>query len=538
MYVFLTFAPIQGFIEKSRKLRDLYGASLILSYLSHALIEAAQKKGAIVISPGLPKIAQGMPNRILLQGNFSEEDAHQALVESWRKMLDHCRQLLVQQIKEFHRIKQQADFDYTWEREWDKWKTSTWELFWAEGETPKDAKQQLEQRKLARQWKAINWIGDSSSLSGSDAIAYPRLEAPDINLTRGFPQSETHYIEVFYDTLAEMFDNHQSQWKTETENSEIEGKFIDANERLSIPELVKRLVTHSEYANRIGIPHPKKFKDIVRKTPEKLYWTGWFMGDGDRMGDLLQKSLELGGDEGIGEFSRLVRQWGTDLYGLIPRELGRTIYAGGDDFFGIFYRGQAEQISGNSVLEQLKALHKSWQGLAATLTPLVQENATLSLGLVWVGGSVPQRDVLQHCRDTQERSKKRGRDRITLRVVFNNGQFVEWTSPWEYLPILTAYQDLDGGSNWSHVYRDLAQLKARYALGFGVNDLESLDSITILDFKEGALEFLDIYFSGWKEKINKNRHKLFEYASPEAQKNCELIHWIDNLIQVGWHLLS
>ena len=39
IYTAISFAPVQGFIEKSRKLRDLYGASLILSYLSQSLIK-------------------------------------------------------------------------------------------------------------------------------------------------------------------------------------------------------------------------------------------------------------------------------------------------------------------------------------------------------------------------------------------------------------------------------------------------------------------------------------------------------------------
>ncbi|MFN7715048.1 MAG: type III-B CRISPR-associated protein Cas10/Cmr2, partial [Pseudanabaenaceae cyanobacterium] len=38
-YTVITFAPVQGFIEKSRKLRDLYGASQILSYLSYCLVK-------------------------------------------------------------------------------------------------------------------------------------------------------------------------------------------------------------------------------------------------------------------------------------------------------------------------------------------------------------------------------------------------------------------------------------------------------------------------------------------------------------------
>ena len=55
IYTAISFAPVQGFIEKSRKLRDLYGASLILSYLSQKIVEKAKKhlgEGS-VISPGL-----------------------------------------------------------------------------------------------------------------------------------------------------------------------------------------------------------------------------------------------------------------------------------------------------------------------------------------------------------------------------------------------------------------------------------------------------------------------------------------------------
>ncbi|MBW4442550.1 MAG: hypothetical protein KME10_15220 [Plectolyngbya sp. WJT66-NPBG17] len=40
IYTAITFAPVQGFIEKSRKLRDLYGSSFILSYLANALCKA------------------------------------------------------------------------------------------------------------------------------------------------------------------------------------------------------------------------------------------------------------------------------------------------------------------------------------------------------------------------------------------------------------------------------------------------------------------------------------------------------------------
>ena len=52
VYTAVTFAPVQGFIEKSRKLRDLYGASVLLSYMSKKIIDAVCEMELDVISPG------------------------------------------------------------------------------------------------------------------------------------------------------------------------------------------------------------------------------------------------------------------------------------------------------------------------------------------------------------------------------------------------------------------------------------------------------------------------------------------------------
>jgi CRISPR-associated protein Cmr2 len=41
IHTLITFAPVQGFISSSRKLRDLYGSSLLLSYLARAVITDA-----------------------------------------------------------------------------------------------------------------------------------------------------------------------------------------------------------------------------------------------------------------------------------------------------------------------------------------------------------------------------------------------------------------------------------------------------------------------------------------------------------------
>ena len=39
----------------------------------------------------------------------------------------------------------------------------------------------------------INWVGESSSLTGTDAIAFPRLGAKDINPNGGMDKGEKEY---------------------------------------------------------------------------------------------------------------------------------------------------------------------------------------------------------------------------------------------------------------------------------------------------------------------------------------------------------
>jgi CRISPR-associated protein Cmr2 len=160
------------------------------------------------------------------------------------------------------------------------------------------------------------------------------------------------------------------------------------------------------------------------------------------------------------------------------------------------------------------------------------------VGFVWVAGSVPQRDVLQHCREAEKVAKSLGRDRVTIRVVFNSGQYVQWTCPWDYLGIFTKYKDRDKQSNWSHIYQDLAHLESRR-----VFDIESANEAYIV--KQTALEFFDLYFPGEGQKlINDTRNELakklvgFSDDSSALEKSKAIVDWITDLVKVGWHLCS
>ena len=91
-YTAVTFAPVQSFIRASRKLRDLYGSSLLLSHLARAIAEDAQKRELTVISPASIDSSRGVPNVLVIEGDYRKGHAREALLASWRHVLETCRQ--------------------------------------------------------------------------------------------------------------------------------------------------------------------------------------------------------------------------------------------------------------------------------------------------------------------------------------------------------------------------------------------------------------------------------------------------------------
>ena len=506
-YTVITFAPVQGFIERSRKLRDLFGASLILSYLSHNLTQLAQQHHLAVISPGSPDLTKGMPNRILIEGDLPPAEIRDTLLAAWRRICRHSRNWIEGEIQR----------TYCWDRDWQMWESHAWEVFWGKGDTVSAAMDDLENRKLGRDWTAANWIGESSSLSGTDAIAWYRLGSGSRNPKYLRYSDEKPQIERFYQQLSARLEGKAI-------DTAPEGKFLDTSERLSIPELVKRVITRRDLASQLNMPKlEENFSDLVRKPdPDRQtpgQWTGWFMGDGDKVGDHLKNLAQAdSGAQAIQQFSQAMRDWGKKFETDFPPDLGRVIYAGGDDFLGVIYNKTAQPSS-----DPLKRKAVDWLQTLPDLWCQHQQPIHLSVGFVWAAHGVPQRDILQHCREAEGRAKQLGRNRITLRVVFNSGQYVQWTCPWDWLSILQNYRDREGGKNWGHIYNDLAQLKARHAI-------EPKSPKPNPDYQL-ALALMQIYFNQDSKELLNRREHLTGDTAPNA-----LLNWIDDLITVGWYL--
>ncbi|MBW4582853.1 MAG: hypothetical protein KME42_25070 [Tildeniella nuda ZEHNDER 1965/U140] len=580
----ITFAPVQGFIEKSRKLRDLYGSSFILSYLANAVCQAARKhlnptnepiKPAIlgypVISPALISQTQGTPNQLVIAGEFPEQAAKDAFNDAWKVIMQTCQGWIEQEVK----TSDGKQFDYCWRRDWSLWTRHAWEFFWATGTTIAEARQHLNEVKRSRAWIGINWTGESSSLSGADTIAYPGMSRK-VNPKHRNHRAEETEIQAFYHCLSER----------------VQEAMITPREQLSIPELVKRLVTVAEITDRLpAIEPPGSFRALNRwqdddlpegMEPEEVdrqeakRWTGWFQGDGDQAGTYLQ-TLDA---EGLNRFSQNMRKWGKKLKNALPKPSktrrtldrdGRIVYAGGDDFLGVLFRNPPDEpLTPKDCLEQFFYRFKSdtWNSHG--------EPINVSVGFVWAAPNVPQREVLQHCREAEQSAKSRGRDRLALRILFNSGTHLEWVCPWRFLPVLQDYRDRGREQNWTHVYNDVAVLDARHA--FEGNQAEVAIGLLRVYFKpknnpdngywkdDDQEQFyhlmnaatLDFNQDGWWNLYegddrfdshgNRTLTGILGNRQPYLKDNTteldepKVIHalndWIINLAKVGFHLCS
>lgn len=449
----VTFAPVQGFISSSRKLRDLYGSSLLLSVLAKAIVDDAQKRDFEVLSPALVNTARGTPNLLVICGAYKKGHGREALQRAWGQILDTTRQWIEGALPQF---------DYShWEPTWKHWHTHAWEYFHAQGTSITQARQRLALAKQERDWSGINWTGESSTLAGSDAIARP-LMGRVIDPRKVSEAEEKAEAEAFIAALRAL--------------PPLGEPFAGEREQPSLMELVKRLVTYPVVAKlafsdeRLINVLPKRFDAIAESSA-----VAWFMADGDEVGKYLEKHAK--GDPeaeaaALKSFSDAMRRWAEGLYNRVPQltsEKGTVVYAGGDDLLGALHDRPAPE--GSAVAEPLGAKDlMAWLNQFPDLWKEHKQDITVSMGLVYTGGKVPQREALQQVRLAEASAKAHGRNRFALRLLFSGGQAIEWVCPWSELPrVLAGYRDREelvgDEAHWGHLSADVATLKARRALG-------------------------------------------------------------------------
>lgn len=487
----LTFAPVQSFIRSSRKLRDLYGSSMLLSHIAHAICTDAAKvfkESDVVISPAGVEISQGVPNSLVIRGHYTEAQARAALLKTWTHVLSTCREWLESkiQVEAFDPI---PDGWKGWEEGWgDSWKAAanhSWEVFLGHGGTIQAAREALQIKKQQRDWSVPNWTGESSTLSSAEAVVRPTMARviPPWKLDAGMAAKEASAM------LSQL-------------RAELGDAFANLNEEISLLELVKRLITYRSILKKsFELDQPlddEMVKALLRRflslstqqdeegqeKPESIIW---FMADGDEIGSHLScMARREGEEEALRSFSNSMRSWAASLYGAVPKCLGEAgannkpkatvVYAGGDDLLGALH--ESEPGAGDLTTTDLWSWLLRFPSLWAEAN---QPELTMSMGVVWADATVPQREALQHAREAEASAKSRGRDRFALRLLYASGNHLEWSCPWCWLsPILHSYCDRHGRTldaamdgkppKWRHLAEDLVWLQERQAITADVAD--------------------------------------------------------------------
>lgn len=452
-YTVVTFAPVQSFIRASRKLRDLYGSSLLLSHLARALADDAAARGLTVLSPASVDSSRGVPNVLVVTGEYRKGHARDALLASWRQVLNACRSWLEQAMPET---------TFVWDSSWKACGQHSWELFHGQGATIQAAREALAVSKQQRDWSVPNWTGESSTLSSADAVVRPRM-GEVIDPRQVDPQAAQRETRQFQAVLRQK----------------LGVAFAGEKEELSLPELVKRLVTYPAIMRRgLATTHdpnpdlklltPERFQKLSGSQEDRPESIIWFMADGDAIGNHLESlAASLGEAEALQSFSACMRTWAAGLYQQVPAVMNNkalVVYAGGDDVFGALHEMEpgAGDLGPDDLWRWLSEFPRLWKGCG-------QENLTVSMGLVWADSQVPQREALQHARDAEASAKSRGRNRFALRLLYASGNHLEWSCPWSWLGLIVShYRDREGRSgeraNWRHLADDLTWLRSRQAI--------------------------------------------------------------------------
>ena len=482
-YTAVTFAPVQSFIRASRKLRDLYGSSLLLSHLARALADDATSRDLTVISPASVDSSRGVPNVLVIEGDYRKGYAREAFLGSWKQVLEGCRMWLEREIH--------PEQGYDWASSWKACASHSWELFHAQGASIEKAREALLINKRQRDWSMPNWTGESSTLSSAEAVVWPGMGA--VRDPRDLSPSE---IQAKARSYIDLLRKHVKLGEA----------FAGENEEISLTELVKRLITFravidtalvnpNDSKQEIQQLIPPRFEKASTRAKEaaKPESVVWFMADGDDVSEHLRSLKDKIRDtslappsadfdaeaeaKALNSFSASMRFWAADLYSSIPTdfpEKATVVYAGGDDLLGALH--ESEPGDGDLIRDDLwkwlKTFPEIWKRCG-------QEGLTISMGLVWADANVPQREALQHVRDAEASAKARGKNRFALRLLYASGNHLEWTCPWQWLdPILSHYTDREGRSlnslnnrsrdsrppSWRHLAEDLQWLQSRQAI--------------------------------------------------------------------------
>lgn len=401
----MSISPVQGFIQDSRRTRDLWGSSYLLAFLAAHAAKGVREAGGRITRPSVDEDPlfrwvmghrEGDPPRMgSLPNHFSAEvdegranDAARAGVASimgaWNTVCDAVWRCFVEPCASLGAGTQEI---------WLRQTRAFWEVTWVVG-SPASAGTlpPLARRKLWRSHRLPDEPGDK-------CIVMPVLQELSGHIAaRGGRAAQDGFWTELRSRMRELN--------------------VRDNERLSSIALVKRMFpeTGDQALGWRVSPRWPSTLDLAG-TGQSFYAV--IAADGDRLGRLMH---EVGG-EGV---SRALARFTKQVGAIIEEHEGVPVYAGGDDVLALLPVSSALPCAQAMETLYRKAFAaESWDdGLA--------RNATLSAGVAYAHAKMPLRGVIGEAHRLLDDVAKdgNGRDSLAVAVLKPGGRHSQWVTAW------------------------------------------------------------------------------------------------------------
>lgn len=409
----ISIGPVQGFVAQSRRTRDLWSSSYLLSFLVAHAMHGARSAGGRVVQPtvdddplyqwasgwregDVPQLGS-LPNHFVVEVEGTPSDVARAAQEdlnaAWSGVCDAVWDAYVKPIAE----KGNGTEDI-----WQRQVNGFWEFVWTAGAS-KGRGGLLARRKHWRSHLASDEAGDKCTL------------VHDLQELSGYVRAQGRAGRERQDAF----------WRQMRRDGRLSPLDLRDNERLSAIGLVKRLfplVSRQAIGWEVDQSHwPSTLKMAARDDSERdeenpseplPAFYALLLADGDRLGRLVG---ELGGDT----VGKALSRFTADVPEIVGNCGGETVYAGGDDVLAM--------LPVEGALDCARELANSYRAAFAGET-----GATLSAAVVFAQARVPLRTVIEESHRLLDdiAKEKNGRNSLALEVLKGSGRHCQWASSW------------------------------------------------------------------------------------------------------------
>ncbi|MGO9113612.1 MAG: type III-B CRISPR-associated protein Cas10/Cmr2 [Thermoguttaceae bacterium] len=489
--LYLTIGPVQPFVEASRRTRDLWASSFLLSHLAANAIEAAEQAGAKIVLPYRERLGAqrrsdsehgGVPNRFVAEGGDLEraaKAAETAFRDTWRRIAGAVYEKFVAGI-----TGRGEHTDTIWNRQLDHF----WDIGWVIAEfdalplrknwrtTPATVEpgdhctvmgdwqelsgfvRSVQRRKQDEFWKEMRERVGELDLADDErlcAIALLKRLAPKVAekwlgrkldainwpstpylaavpWLRHAAEKNPEKAKEYADLVCSFGDGFQNE-----RNARI--RCLDALRSQATKVFLAldgNLFQENALRNEKVVPLDQDRRRRLGEKLEDLYKTvgarpsvffALLLMDGDSMGTLLSTARDQDASEETKATEALSR-FSIRADIVVREHNGVTVYAGGDDLLAL--------LPVNKAIGCAIAVREAYiASFATTCSPEIASKASISSALIFAHYHYPLRNLLERAHFLLDEVAKdaTGRDSVAISVCKMGGETCRWSAPWRHL---------------------------------------------------------------------------------------------------------